>query len=49
MIGKADLGFCVDDRRENIRRIAEASKLMTEAGVINRHFLTLRSPPGIQN
>ncbi|GAB1392589.1 hypothetical protein MASR1M60_07520 [Rhodocyclaceae bacterium] len=29
-----NLGFSVEDRRENIRRIAEAAKLMTEAGVI---------------
>lgn len=29
-----DLGFSVADRRENIRRIAEAAKLITEAGVI---------------
>ncbi|MBS0368540.1 MAG: adenylyl-sulfate kinase [Proteobacteria bacterium] len=29
-----DLGFSVEDRRENIRRIAETTKLMTEAGVI---------------
>lgn len=29
-----DLGFSVEDRQENIRRIAEAAKLMTEAGVI---------------
>jgi adenylylsulfate kinase len=30
----ADLGFSEPDRRENIRRIAEAAKLMMEAGVI---------------
>lgn len=30
----SNLGFSVDDRRENIRRIAEAAKLMAEAGVI---------------
>jgi adenylylsulfate kinase len=30
----ADLGFSVADRRENIRRIGEMSKLFTEAGVI---------------
>jgi adenylylsulfate kinase len=30
----SNLGFSNDDRRENIRRIAEAAKLMTEAGVI---------------
>jgi adenylylsulfate kinase len=30
----SNLGFSIDDRRENIRRIAEAAKLMTEAGVI---------------
>jgi adenylylsulfate kinase len=29
-----DLGFSDDDRRENIRRIGEVSKLMLEAGVI---------------
>ena len=28
------LGFSEDDRRENIRRISEAAKLMMEAGVI---------------
>lgn len=30
----ADLGFSEEDRRENIRRIAETGKLMVEAGVI---------------
>ena len=30
----SDLGFSNDDRKENIRRIAEAGKLMVEAGVI---------------
>lgn len=30
----ADLGFSVPDRRENIRRIAEVAKFLTEAGVI---------------
>lgn len=30
----ADLGFSVADRTENIRRIAELAKLLTEAGVI---------------
>lgn len=30
----ADLGFSVEDRRENIRRIGEMAKLFTEAGVI---------------
>lgn len=30
----ANLGFSADDRRENIRRIAEVAKLMMEAGVI---------------
>lgn len=30
----SDLGFSVDDRRENIRRIAEAAKLLSESGVI---------------
>lgn len=29
-----DLGFSVEDRRENIRRIGEMSKLFVEAGVI---------------
>ncbi len=29
-----DLGFSIDDRTENIRRIGEVSKLMMEAGVI---------------
>jgi len=29
-----DLGFSIDDRKENIRRIAEVSKLFSEAGVI---------------
>ena len=30
----SNLGFSNDDRRENIRRIAEAAKLMVESGVI---------------
>ena len=30
----ADLGFSPEDRSENIRRIGEVAKLMTEAGVI---------------
>lgn len=30
----SDLGFSNEDRKENIRRIAEAGKLMVEAGVI---------------
>ncbi len=30
----SNLGFSEDDRRENIRRIGEAAKLMLEAGVI---------------
>lgn len=30
----SDLGFSIEDRRENIRRIAEVAKLLTEAGVI---------------
>jgi adenylylsulfate kinase len=30
----SDLGFSIQDRRENIRRIAEAAKLVAEAGVI---------------
>ncbi|HEY5603620.1 MAG TPA: adenylyl-sulfate kinase [Gammaproteobacteria bacterium] len=29
-----DLGFSIDDRSENIRRIAEVAKLMMESGVI---------------
>jgi adenylylsulfate kinase len=30
----SDLGFSVEDRSENIRRISEAAKLLVEAGVI---------------
>ncbi len=30
----SNLGFSEDDRRENIRRIGEAAKLMMEAGII---------------
>ncbi|WP_430232151.1 adenylyl-sulfate kinase [Nitrosomonas communis] len=30
----SDLGFSAEDRSENIRRIAETTKLLTEAGVI---------------
>lgn len=30
----ADLGFSIEDRHENIRRIAETSKLLIEAGII---------------
>jgi adenylylsulfate kinase len=30
----SNLGFSKDDRRENVRRIGEAAKLMMEAGVI---------------
>jgi adenylylsulfate kinase len=30
----ADLGFSTEDREENIRRIAEVAKLMTDAGLI---------------
>lgn len=30
----SNLGFSIEDRRENIRRIAESAKLMMEAGVI---------------
>ena len=30
----ADLGFSIEDRKENIRRIAETAKLMLESGVI---------------
>jgi adenylylsulfate kinase len=30
----SNLGFSIDDRRENIRRIAELTKLLLEAGVI---------------
>jgi adenylylsulfate kinase len=29
-----DLGFSDDDRKENIRRIAEVAKLLTDAGII---------------
>ena len=31
----ADLGFSIEDRHENIRRIGETSKLLIEAGVIS--------------
>jgi adenylylsulfate kinase len=30
----ADLGFALDDRRENVRRIGEVAKLFTDAGVV---------------
>lgn len=30
----SDLGFSIEDRRENIRRIGEAAKLMMEAGIV---------------
>ena len=30
----SDLGFSIEDRHENIRRIGEASKILVEAGVI---------------
>ncbi len=30
----SNLGFSIEDRQENIRRIAEVAKLMSEAGVI---------------
>lgn len=30
----ADLGFSVNDRRENLRRVAEVSKLLVDAGMI---------------
>ena len=30
----ADLGFSVEDRKENIRRIAEISKLFVDAGIV---------------
>lgn len=30
----SDLGFSLDDRQENLRRIGEAAKLMVEAGII---------------
>jgi len=30
----SNLSFSEDDRKENIRRIGEAAKLMTEAGII---------------
>ena len=29
-----DLGFSIEDRRENIRRVAEVAKLMNEAGLL---------------
>ena len=29
-----NLGFCAEDRAENIRRIGEVAKLFTDAGVI---------------
>jgi bifunctional enzyme CysN/CysC len=29
-----DLGFCAEDRVENIRRVAEVSKLMVDAGLV---------------
>ena len=31
----ADLGFSIEDRHENIRRVGETSKLLIEAGVIS--------------
>ena len=31
----ADLGFSPEDRQENIRRIGEVTKLLTDAGVVN--------------
>ena len=31
----SDLGFSIQDRRENIRRIAEAAKLLTESGIMS--------------
>ncbi|MBD0384248.1 adenylyl-sulfate kinase [Paenibacillus sedimenti] len=37
-----DLGFSADDRRENIRRSAEAAKLFVDAGIIT--LLSLISP-----
>ncbi len=30
----SDLGFSIDDRKENIRRIGEVGKLFTEAGIL---------------
>jgi adenylylsulfate kinase len=30
----ADLGFSLEDRRENIRRVGEAAKLLMEAGIV---------------
>jgi adenylylsulfate kinase len=30
----ADLGFAIDDRRENVRRAGEAAKLFTDAGIV---------------
>lgn len=38
----ADLGFSPDDRQENIRRIGEVAKLLTDAGMIN--FAAFISP-----
>ena len=37
-----DLGFSPDDRQENIRRIGEVARLMTEAGLVN--FTAFISP-----
>jgi adenylylsulfate kinase len=37
-----DLGFSPEDRNENIRRIGEVAKLMTEAGIVN--FTAFISP-----
>lgn len=37
-----DLGFSPDDRQENIRRIGEVAKLLTDAGVVN--FAAFISP-----
>jgi adenylylsulfate kinase len=41
----SNLGFSEDDRRENIRRIGEAAKLMMEAGVIAMTAFITRSAP----
>ena len=30
----SDLGFCEEDRRENIRRVGEVAKLMVDSGVV---------------
>ena len=53
----SNLGFSIEDRKENIRRIGEVSKLMVEAGVItitafispfskDRHMVRSQFSPG---